>query len=116
MLDLKLLEALPRVPAPVLTVYLNTTPADLRNLRNPPRYLIWLKTQAKALEEGMQKAELRTLRELLQRVEEFLTQSPPQTRGLVIFVGPDYWQAFVLRVDTQDEVFWVCPNSANCSG
>jgi hypothetical protein len=27
----------------------------------------------------------------------------------VIFVGPDYWQAFVLRVDTQDEVFWGLP-------
>jgi hypothetical protein len=26
----------------------------------------------------MQKAELRTFRELLQRVEEFLAQSPPQ--------------------------------------
>jgi release factor family 10 len=109
MLDLKLLEALPSVPAPVLTVYLNTAPGDLRNLRNPARYLIWLKTQAKALEEGMQKAELRTFRELLQRVEEFLAQSPPQTRGLAILVGPDYWQTFVLRVDTQDEVFWGLP-------
>src|SRR5882672_5251778 len=108
MLDLKLLEALPRVPAPVLTVYLNTTPADLRNLRNPSCYLIWLKTQAKTLEEGMQKAELRTFRELLQRVE-FLTESPPQTRDLAIFVGPDYWQAFLLRVDTQDEIFWGLP-------
>src|SRR6266850_2869107 len=109
MLDLKLLEALPRVPAPVLTVYLNTTPADLRNLRNPSCYLIWLETQAKTLEEGMQKAELRTFRELLQRVEEFLNQSPPQTRDLAIFVGPDYWQAFLLRVDTQDEIFWGLP-------
>src|SRR6266850_7235849 len=72
MLDLKLLEALPRVPAPVLTVYLNTAPADLRNLRNPSCYLIWLKTQVKTLEEGMQKAELRTFRELLQRVEELV--------------------------------------------
>jgi len=109
MLDLKLLEALPRVPAPVLTVYLNTTPADLRNLRHPPHYLIRLKTQAKALEQGMQKAELRTFRELLQRVEEFLTGSPPQTRGLAIFVGSEYWQVFVLRVDTQDEIFWGLP-------
>src|SRR6266850_3107571 len=102
MLDLKLVEALPEVPAPVLTVYLNTTPTDHRNLRNPPRYLIWLRTQAKALEEGLAKAELRTFRELLQRVEEFLTQNPPQTRRLAILVGPDYWQALVLRVDTQD--------------
>src|SRR5882762_10757677 len=105
MLDLKLVEALPEVPAPVLTVYLNTTPTDHRNLRNPPRYLIWLKTEAKALEESMPKAELRTFRELLQRVEEFLTQSPPQTPGLAIFVGSEYWQVFVLRVDTQDEIF-----------
>jgi hypothetical protein len=109
MLDLKLVEALPKIPAPVLTVYLNTTPTDHRNLRNPPRYLIWLKTQAKALEEGMPKAELRTFRELLQRVEEFLTQNPPQTRSLAIFVGPDYWQAFVLRVDAHDEIFWGLP-------
>jgi len=50
----------------------------------------------------MKKAELRTFRELLERVEEFLTQNPPQTRGLAILVGPDYWQALVLRVDTQD--------------
>jgi hypothetical protein len=54
MIDAKLVQSLPQLTPPVLTAYLETYSADSRNLRHPPRYLIWLKSQAKGLEEGLQ--------------------------------------------------------------
>jgi len=65
MLDAKLVESLSQVAPPVLTAYLDTTPVDPRNLRQPPRYLIWLKSQSQALEAKMQKPEQKALHEQL---------------------------------------------------
>jgi Bacterial archaeo-eukaryotic release factor family 10 len=110
MLNAKLVESLSQVAPPVLTAYLDTIPTDPRNLRQPPRYFIWLKSQCQALEANMQKPERKAFHEQVQRVEEYLTQSPPATRGLVIFANPKIWQVIALRVDTIDELFWGLPS------
>jgi hypothetical protein len=110
MLDAKLVESLSQVAPPVFTTYLDTTPTDPRNLRQPPRYLIWLKSQCQALEAKMEKPERKAFQEQVQRVEEHLTQNPPATRGLVLFASPHIWQVIVLRVDTIDELFWGLPS------
>jgi hypothetical protein len=81
MIDAKLVQSLPQIAPPVLTAYLETNPADSRNLRHPARYLIWLKSQAKGLEEGLQKNELKALREQVHRLEEYLTENPPRLLG-----------------------------------
>ena len=110
MIDAKLVQSLPQITPPVLTAYLETNPADSRNLRHPARYLIWLKSQAKGLEEGLQKNELKALREQVHRLEEYLTENPPQARGVVFFAGPEVWQSIPLHVDTEDELSWGLPS------
>ena len=110
MLDTKLLEALPQIPAPVLTAYLETNPADPRNLRHPPGYLIWLKSQARDIEENVPESERKTFREQIERLEEHLTQYPPRARSVVIFAGPEVWQAISLHVEAEDELFWGLPS------
>jgi len=110
MLDTRLIQALPQIPAPVLTAYLETNPADPRNLRHPPGYLIWLKSQAKEFEESVPENERKSFREQVQRLEEYLTQYPPRARSLVIFAGPDVWHAFSLHVEAEDELFWGLPS------
>jgi peptide subunit release factor 1 (eRF1) len=112
MLDAKLVQSLPQIPAPVLTAYLETNPADSRNLRHPPGYLIWLKSQAKNLEERVPQAERKAFREQVQRLKEYLSGNPANTRGLVVFAGPQVWHLFLLRVQTENELFWGSPSLA----
>jgi hypothetical protein len=97
---------------PVLTAYLETNPADSRNLRHPPGYLIWLKSQAKSLEQSVPQAERKIFREQVDRLEEYLTQNPPRARSMVVFSGPEVWQSFALRIQTEDELFWGSPSLA----
>jgi hypothetical protein len=84
--DAKLIQSLPQIPAPILTAYLETNPTDSRNQRQPPGYLIWLKSQAKSLEEGVPQGERKIFREQVDRLKEYL------------------------RVDTKDELFWGLPS------
>src|SRR5712671_4641981 len=110
MLDAKLLESLPHIPQPVLTAYLETNPADSRNLRHPPGYMIWLKSQAKDIEGEVPESERKAFREQVQRLEEHLTQYPPRSRSIVIFAGPEFWHAISLHVEAEDELFWGLPS------
>jgi hypothetical protein len=110
MLDIKFVESLPQIPPPVLTAYLETNPADPRNLRHPPGYLIWLKSQAKDIERNVPESERKTFREQIQRLEEHLTQFPPRARSVVIFAGPEVWLAIPLHVEAEDELFWGLPS------
>lgn len=54
----------------------------------------------------MEKPERKALHDQVRRVEEYLTQSPSATCGLVFFASPKTWQVISLRVDTMDELFW----------
>lgn len=110
MFDLSLLKSLPQIPAPVLTAYLETNPADSRNLRHPPGYLIWLKSQAKNIEGSVPEAERRAFREQLQLLETHLIENPPRARSMIIFAGPETWQAIPLRVEAEDELSWGPPS------
>jgi hypothetical protein len=54
----------------------------------------------------MEKPERKAFHDQVRRVEEYLTQSPSATCGLVFFASPKTWQVISLRVDTMDELFW----------
>ena len=110
MLDTRLVNALFQIPGPVLTAYLETNPADPRNQRHPPAYLIWLKSQAKDVEETVPENERKTFREQIERLEEHLTQYPPRARSVLIFAGPKIWHAISLHVEAEDELFWGPPS------
>ena len=110
MIDTRLIESLPQVPPPVLTAYLDTNLADARNQRNPPGYLIWLKSQAKCTEKDVPESERKTFRAQVERLEEHLTLHPPRARSLLIFAGPRVWYAIPLHIQAEDELFWGLPS------
>jgi hypothetical protein len=58
----------------------------------------------------MEKPERKAFHEQVQRIEEYLTEDPPTTRGLVVFASPNVWQVIALRVDTIDELFRGLPS------
>jgi hypothetical protein len=108
--DAKAVQSLLGVPPPVLSAYLDTAPTDARNLRHPPAYLIWLKSQANDLEKTVPQSEVRSFRAQVQRLEDFLKSNPPRTRSVVVFAGVNTWQMLSLQVDADDEIRWGLPS------
>ncbi len=103
------LETLSRIPAPVLSAYLNINPALERNQSHPPGYLAWLRDQARRLESTVAASDRELFREQVQRLEKSLLQEVPEGRGLVVFSGPGNWQRMVLQVEVPDALSWGPP-------
>ncbi|MBI1738682.1 MAG: hypothetical protein HYR58_05490 [Acidobacteria bacterium] len=110
MLDTKLIHSLPKLPTPILTVYLDTNPANPRNQRIPSGARIWLKSRAKVLAARSPRAEQKLFREQVERVDKFLRSPAPRERGMVVFAGPDVWLELPLQVDVEDELHWGRPS------
>jgi len=101
---------LPHLPPPVLTAYLDTNPANPRNQSTPRGYVIWLKSAGRALARDLRPDARKQLRKQLERVHEYLQKLTTQTRALVLFAGPDVWEAFQLQVPVHDELHWGKPS------
>jgi hypothetical protein len=112
MLKPDLIESLPDLPVPVLTVYLDTNRAKSTNRVLEPAYLISLKSQAKLLEEKMAPEDREPFREQLARVEAYLRLHPPHTKGAVVFSGQNSWEFVPLEAEVEDEVHWGAPDLA----
>lgn len=106
MLDAKLLTVLPDLPSPILTVYLDTNPAKLRNQGRPSGTRIWLKARAKHIGARVPIEERKLFRKEIERVDRFLKMRPRRERGIVIFTGPKVWHALRLQVKVEDELHW----------
>ena len=110
MLDASRIHTLPALSPPLLTLYLKTNPADPRNQRHPPGYLIWLKSRARIIGNRAPREEQKLFQEQAKRVEDHLRQRPPHERSVVIFAGRNAWESFPLQVDVEDELHWGPPS------
>ncbi len=106
------IESLPDLPAPVLTVYLDTNRAKSVNRGLEPAYLISLKSRAKLLEENLLAEDRESFQEQLARVEAYLRLHPPHTKGAIIFSGQNGWEFVPLEAEVEDEVHWGAPDLA----
>jgi hypothetical protein len=109
MLNLKLVQSFSRLPQPILTAYLNANPAARARRNLVPPYMIWLKTRAKRLAEGLAAPERDLLQEQANRAEKFLSQHVPRQRGLLIFAGPKTWELVPLPLEVKNELHWGKP-------
>ncbi|MGB7022465.1 MAG: VLRF1 family aeRF1-type release factor [Candidatus Acidiferrales bacterium] len=98
-----------RLPQPVLTIYLDTNPAERDNQRKAPGYLTWLKDEAKSVGADVPVRERRLFREQLSRVEHFLRDQTSHQRGLLIFAGPATWETVNLEIPVRNELHWGKP-------
>lgn len=109
MLNAKRLHSLSKLPAPVLTVYLNIASVEASQHTPVRRYLIWLRAEAKSLVERVPASERELFWEQLHRVEEFLRDRVPQGRGLVVFAGLATWETVSLQTEIGNELHWGKP-------
>jgi len=103
------LPALAQLSQPLLSVYLNTNPASPRNCRSIPGYLVWLKSEARALLAGVSDAERSLCQAQFDQIERSLQAKRPEQRGVVFFAGPSTWQEISLQVEPGDEAHWGKP-------
>ncbi len=106
MLDSTLIDLLPKLEAPILTVYLDTNPANPSNQGKSSGARIWLKSQGKALQARLPRLEQTAVRKQLERVDSFLKTRAKRERGTVIFSGPKAWRVLRLQVDVDQELHW----------
>lgn len=112
MLKPGLIESLLELPAPVLTVYLDTNRAKSVNRRLEPAYLTSLESHAKLTEESLYPEKRESFREQVRRAELYLRTHPPRSKAVVIFCGRDSWEFVPLEADVEDEVHWGAPDLA----
>ncbi len=112
MLKPGLIESLPELPAPVLTVYLDTNLAKSANRGLEPRYLTSLESQAKLIDERMYPEDREPFREQVERATAYLRIHPPRSKGVVIFAGRDSWEFVPLEAEVEDAVHWGGPDLA----
>jgi hypothetical protein len=105
-------QSLRQLPGPLLTVYLNTRPADSSRHGLVPSYMTWVKREAKSLAENVSHHERGPFQEQLSRLEDFFRGRIPEESGLVIFAGPGTWELVPLRLDVENELHWGEPSLA----
>lgn len=101
---------LPGLPPPVLTVYLDTNPANPRNQGNPRGYQTWLKSSGTALARELAPEQGKQVRRQIRKVGEYLQGLAKQSRGLVIFAGPEVWETVPMQMAVHDEIHWGKPS------
>ena len=104
MLKFGTIQSLPDLPAPLLTIYLDTNPTKqmIRGLK--PGYVTRFESEAKLIEQAVPTGDLPLFLEQVQRVGAYLRDHPLHCRGVVIFAGLDTWEFIPLQVGVEDEV------------
>ena len=106
MFNTKRLHLLSKLPAPLLTAYLKTSPDDA-SLHPPVRScLAWLRQEADSLAQSLPRNECDDFRLQLRRLEEFLHDRIPGEKSLVVFAGPRAWETVALQVEISNELHW----------
>lgn len=106
MLDTREVLALPQLPEPVLTAYLDTDPANPRNQgRKGPA--TWLRAEARRLVAAWGPSKREACLAQAARVGEYLTdRRGGGSKGLVVFAGPNTWHLLPLQVRVEEEIYW----------
>jgi Bacterial archaeo-eukaryotic release factor family 10 len=108
-LDEKTLQALPEIPAPVLTVYLDTNPARRGNRGLQPAYAIWLKSEIRKLARAVPASERKLFLAQAERALETLETTRGLGKGLLLFTGAKTRRVFPLAVEVENELHWGAP-------
>ena len=109
MLKAGTIQALPDLPSPLLTIYLDTNPTKqmIRGLK--PDYLTRLESQVKLMAKTVPAVDLPIFLEQVQRADTYLQNHPLQCRGVAIFAGPGTWEFVPLQAEVEDEIHWGTP-------
>jgi Bacterial archaeo-eukaryotic release factor family 10 len=94
------------LPAPILSVFLNTAAPDASRHPLVQPGLAWFEEQSAAIGKGLRPREGKQFYRQAERVKRFLVGRHPQEKALVIFAGPKTWKQISLPVAVENELCW----------
>ena len=109
MLPSNQIQAIADLPAPILSVYLNTMN---RNSSRHPRtsvHLTWFRKQAAAVAPTLPLQDRKQFLREADRVEQFLERRRPEERALAIFASEKTWTVVPLQTNIESELQWGKP-------
>ena len=109
MVTMDRLDTLSRMSAPLVTAYIYANPSEARQHSLAPAGVAWLKTEGRAVANGLPGEEQEAFLKQLNRVEEYLRDRVPHERSLVIFAGPSGWETIPLQIEVKNEIHWGKP-------
>lgn len=109
MLDKNIVSLLSELTSPVLTVYLNTQPADPSVHALTQRDSLWLNEEGKRILESVHPREQRIFREQIERIDRFTTERLPEEQALLILAGDSIWRVVSLPLGVENEMHWGRP-------
>jgi Bacterial archaeo-eukaryotic release factor family 10 len=109
MLSTKQAFELSEIEAPLLTVYLNTDPAEAANRRSMPGYLSWIRKEAQNISRDVLPQEQGAFRQQVERIEEYLRDRKSTEKSMLILSGPTTWKPMPFHVPVGNELHWGRP-------
>ena len=103
------LQDLAKLPAPVLTVYINTTANDASRHPQVQPCLTWLQEQAATTGQSLPSTDAKRFQQQVERIERFLQDRHPEEKALVIFAGSKSWKLLPLQVAVENQLHWGNP-------
>lgn len=102
-------ELLEKSDAPVLSLYLNVDPATAENQSTTPAWRIWLKNALKETSSGLNDSQADQWQQIVTRVESYLNQYRPSSKGLVLFVSVDDVREYALPLPVENRIEFGAP-------
>jgi release factor family 10 len=110
MLTPEMIQSLPELAAPVLSVYLDTNQSKQMNRGLKPGYLTKLDSLVKAAGRSVPTTQAEEFHKQAKRVAAYLRGRRLRGKGVVIFAGAGEWEATLLPLEVENEVDWGAPS------
>lgn len=107
MLSTKETLSLTKLPAPLLTAYINGEELNRPGARSAQ--VGWLRREANNICKTLPTSDQEAFRSQMDRMKTALTDAQPQGKGMVIFAGPATWKMVPLELAVKNELHWGKP-------
>jgi len=107
MLSTKETLSLTKLPAPLLTAYINGEQLNRATARSAQ--VGWLRREANNICKTLPTSDREAFRSQMNRMKTALTESQPQAKGMVIFAGPATWKMVPVQLPVKNELHWGKP-------
>lgn len=94
---------------PILSLYLNVNPGTDENQATTPAWQIWLKNTLRQIESELDPAQESAWETIRTRVDRYFESYRPESRTLVLFVGVDTLDDFLLPLTTENQSAFGAP-------
>ena len=102
-------QACMKLPAPVLTVFLNTSESNPSRHPRLPTHLAWFLDNVETLRSKLAHPDAKQFDRQANRVRRFLETRHPAERAILIIAGPKTWQVAPLHVPVSNALHWGKP-------